>query len=86
MEIYILYNLFGQQERERKEEIFYNNHIPVIHFIPRCIRNDILHIGVSRGGGGSGVLTPPFPGPPLFICDPPPTQPDLTDKCNVNCS
>ena len=21
----------------------------------------------------------------LFICDPPPTQPDLTDKCNVNC-
>ena len=42
-------------------------------------------IGVSRGGG-QGVLTPPFPGPPLFICDPPPpTQPDLTDECNVNC-
>ena len=20
--------------------------------------------------GGQGVLTPPFPGPPLFICDP----------------
>ena len=31
------------------------------------------------------VLTPPFPGSPLFICDPPPTQPDLTDKCSVNC-
>ena len=36
------------------------------------------------GGGGSGDPDPPFPGPPLFICDPP-TQPDLTDKCNVNC-
>ena len=42
------------------------------------------HRRVQRGG--QGVLTPPFPGPPLFICDPPPpTQPDLTDKCNVNC-
>ena len=53
------------------------------------LKNDIIEesIGVSRGGGGQGVLTPPFPGPPLFICDPPPppTQPDLTDKCNVNC-
>ena len=45
-----------------------------------------MYIGVSRGGG-QGVLTPPlFLDPPLFICDPPPpTQPDLTDKCNVNC-
>ena len=41
-------------------------------------------IGVSRGGG-SGRPDPPFPGPPLFSCDPPSTQPDLTDKCNVNC-
>ena len=41
---------------------------------------DFIAIGVSRGGGVQGVLTP------LFICDPPPpTQPDLTDKCNVNC-
>ena len=32
-------------------------------------------IGVSRGGGGQGVLTRPFPGPPLFICDPPPSHP-----------
>ena len=36
--------------------------------------------------GGQGVLTPLFLDPPLFICDNPlPTQPDLTDKCNVNC-
>ena len=45
-----------------------------------------LGIGVSRGGGGSGGPDPPFSWTPLFICDPPPpTQPDLTDKCNVNC-
>ena len=31
-------------------------------------RGKAAHIGVSRGGG-QGVLTPPFPGPPLFICD-----------------
>ena len=44
------------------------------------------NIGVSRGGG-QGVLTPPlFLDSPLFTCDPPPsTQPDLTDKSNVNC-
>ena len=29
---------------------------------------------------------PPFSWTPLFISDPlRPTQPDLTDKCNVNC-
>ena len=44
----------------------------------------INNIGVSRGGGQGGP-DPPFPGPPFFICDPPSTQPDLTDKCNVNC-
>ena len=44
----------------------------------------ISFIGVSRGGG-QGVLTPPFPGPPFSSVTPPPTQPDLTDKCNVNC-
>ena len=44
------------------------------------------YIGVSRGGGGQGVLTPPFPGPPFSSVTPPPhTQTDLTDKCNVNC-
>ena len=43
------------------------------------------NIGVSRGGSG-GPDPPLFLDPPLFICDPsPPTQPDLTDKCNVNC-
>ena len=44
-------------------------------------------IGVSRGGGGGqGVLTPPlFLDPPFSSVTPPPTQPDLTDKCNVNC-
>ena len=42
-------------------------------------------IGVSRGGGGQGVLTPPFPGPPFSSLTLPSTQPDLTDKCNVNC-
>ena len=56
----------------------------------RRIANLLLvcfHRRVQMGGGGQGVLTPPFPGPPLFICDPPPppTKPDLTDKCNVNC-
>ena len=43
-----------------------------------------LHRRVQRGGG-QGVLTPPFPGPPFSSVTPPPTQPDLTDKCNVNC-
>ena len=38
-----------------------------------------------RGGGGQGVLTPPFPGPPFSSVTPLPTQPDLTDKCNINC-
>ena len=45
-----------------------------------------LHRRVQRGE--SGGPDPPFSWtPPLFICDPPPppTQPDLTDKCNVNC-
>ena len=41
-----------------------------------------INIGVSRGGGVQGVLSPLFLDPPLFICDP---KPDLTDKCNVNC-
>ena len=37
-------------------------------------------------GGGSGVLTPLFlDPPPLHLSPPPSTQPDLTDKCNVNC-
>ena len=36
-------------------------------------------------GGGSGGPDPPFPGPPFSSVSPPPTQPDLTDKCNVNC-
>ena len=40
------------------------------------------HRRVQRGGPDP----PLFLDPPLFICDPPPpTQPDLTDKCNVNC-
>ena len=43
-------------------------------------------IGVSRGGGGSGGPDPPFSWtPPFSSVTPPPTQPDLTDKCNVNC-
>ena len=29
------------------------------------------YIGVSRGGGGQGVLTPPFPGPPFSSVTPP---------------
>ena len=38
-------------------------------YLPANDTNTLL-IGVSRGGG-QGVLTPPFPGPPpLFICDP----------------
>ena len=41
-------------------------------------------IGVSRGGV-RGQETPPFPGPPFSSVTSPPTQPDLTDKCNVNC-
>ena len=44
-----------------------------------------IHVGVSRGVG-QGVLTPPlFLDPPFSCVTPPPTQPDLTDKCNVNC-
>ena len=43
------------------------------------------HRRVQGGGGGQGVLIPLFLPSPLFICDPHPTQPDLTDKCNVNC-
>ena len=39
---------------------------------------------MSRGGGGSGGPDPPFPGPPFLSVSPPPTQRDLTDKCNVN--
>ena len=43
-----------------------------------------IHRRVQRGD--QGVLTPPFPGPPLFSCEPPPsTQPDFTDNSNVNC-
>ena len=38
-------------------------------FKPRNIRFRLNSLSV-RGGGGQGVLTPPFPGPPLFICDP----------------
>ena len=43
--------------------------------------------GGGGGGGGQGVLTPPFPGPPPLFSSvtPPSTQPDLTDKCDVNC-
>ena len=45
-------------------------------------KTDIV-IGVSRGGG---VLTPLFLDPPFSsVTPPPPTQADLTDKCNVNC-
>ena len=45
----------------------------------------MIHRRVQRGGSG-GPDPPLFLDPPLFICDPPPpTQPDLTDKCNVNC-
>ena len=43
-------------------------------------------IGVSRGGGGSGGPDHPlFLDPPLSSVTPAPAQPDLTDKCNVNC-
>ena len=35
--------------------------------------------------GGSGGPDTPFPGPPFSSVTPPPIQPDLTDKCNVNC-
>ena len=28
------------------------------------LSTSIRAIGVSRGGGGQGILTPPFPGPP----------------------
>ena len=45
---------------------------------------------MSRGGGGGGqgvLIDPPlFLDPPFHLGPPPrPTQPDLTDKCNVNC-
>ena len=42
------------------------------------------HRRVQRGGSG-GPHPPPFPGPPFSSVTPPPTQPDLTGKCNVNC-
>ena len=41
----------------------------------------VNRIGVSRGGG-QGVLIPPFPGPPLFICDPP-LPPNPISQTNV---
>ena len=48
----------------------------------KCVNE---HRRVQRGGSG-GPDPPLFLDPPPFICDPPPpTQPDLTDKCNVNC-
>ena len=40
------------------------------------------HRRVQRGGGSGGP--DPFPGPPFSSVTPPPTQPDVTDKCNVN--
>ena len=43
-----------------------------------------VSIGVSRGGG-SGPPDPPLSWTPPFSSVTPPTQPDLTDKCNVNC-
>ena len=47
-----------------------------------------IHRRVQRGGG-QGVLTPPFPGPPLFICDPPfhPTRSHRQMQCKLflNC-
>ena len=44
------------------------------------------HIGVSRGGWSGGPDPPLFLDPPFSsVTPPPPTQPDLTDKCNVNC-
>ena len=39
-----------------------------------------IHRRVQRGG--QGVLTPPFPGPPLFICEPP-FQPNPISQTNV---
>ena len=43
-----------------------------------------LHRRVQRGG--SGGPDPPFIlDPPLSSVTPPSTQPDLTDKCDVNC-
>ena len=45
-----------------------------------------LHRRVQRKGGAGGPDPPLFPGPPPFSSvTPPSTQPDLTDKCNVNC-
>ena len=42
------------------------------------------HRRVQRGGSG-GPDPPLFLDPPFSSVTPPPTQPDLTDKCNVNC-
>ena len=44
-----------------------------------------IHRRVQRGGSG-GPDPPLFLDPPFSsVIPPPPTQPDLTDKCNVNC-
>ena len=43
------------------------------------------HRRVQRGGSG-GPDPPLFLDPPFSsVTPPPPTQPDLTDKCSVNC-
>ena len=40
------------------------------------ISNNSKHRRVQRGGGGQGVLTPPFTGPPLSSVTPPSNQPN----------
>ena len=49
------------------------------------LENDISCHRRVEGGGSGGPDPPLFLDPPFSSVTPPPTQPDLTDKCNVNC-